>query len=64
MSRCLKCSSCGEDISIGQRMYIIGDDDFYCDTCVAVDILDDSYFEEDDSHLIIEERMFEKNGRM
>lgn len=56
MSRCKKCSSCGEDIEIGEKLYII-DDEFYCDMCVTADTLDESYFEEDDSHTVLEERI-------
>ncbi len=60
MQRCfkLKCSSCGEDISIGERFFTLSEDDsYYCQFCVNSDILDESYFEEDDSHAVIEERM-------
>ena len=59
MSRCLKCSSCGDDIELGNRVYII-DDEFYCDRCVTEDVLDDTYFDEDDSHAIIEERLLDR----
>lgn len=58
MSRCLKCSSCGDDIKIGNRLYITADG-YYCDRCVTEDVLDDTYFEEDDSHAVLEERLLE-----
>lgn len=32
----------------------------YCNECVSMDILDESYFEEDDSHAIIEERILQE----
>lgn len=59
MSRCFKCSSCGEDIRIGDIVYMI-DCESYCNECVSMDILDESYFEEDDSHAIIEERILQE----
>lgn len=56
MSRCLKCSFCEEDIEIGDMFYCI-DDDFFCSRCTTVDVFDESFFEEDDSHTVLEERI-------
>lgn len=56
MSSSIKCSGCGEEIFVGQRIYWLGNEPF-CDGCVEPDVLDESFFEEDDSHAIIEERM-------
>lgn len=55
----LKCAGCGESIAIGNRIFFI-DAECYCDGCVETDILDESYFEEDDSHAVLEERILSK----
>lgn len=57
MSRCLKCSCCGDEILIGERyVKTLKDERIYCQMCTTTDILDESDFEEDDSHAVIEER--------
>lgn len=58
MSRTLKCAGCGGDICIGDKIYcLLHSCDFYCDDCISCDILDESYFEEDDSHAFMEEKI-------
>ncbi len=53
----IKCSGCGDEIYIGERFFKL-DNECYCQFCVDSDILDESYFEEDDSHAVIEEMRF------
>lgn len=58
MSSSIKCSGCGEEIRAGHRIYWVGyGTEPYCEYCVTEDVLDESFFEDDDSHAIIEERL-------